>query len=229
MRLNPRILSSVAAFAITCVVYAAAYYYKSRNTAINEVMVFCKLQYNAHNCFDKLMSYVESAKSNVNVCMPGIHNAAIQGRLINILKKKNITIRIIVDQHRCNESNEFFIKELKEAGAEIKYKITEPFKMQHKFCLVDDRVLMTGTLNWGNDRSSDHWNYVYITNKSQLVDPIKKEFYQMWDECLRDLGHVNDKDNENVLCDTENNQNIEDQTKSETILRDTGTPEVYIM
>ncbi|CAG4939132.1 unnamed protein product [Parnassius apollo] len=54
--------------------------------------------------------------------------------------------------------------------------------MQHKFCLVDDRILMTGTLNWGNDRSCDHWNYVYITSKLQLVAPVKKEFYQMWDE-----------------------------------------------
>ena len=54
------------------------------------------------------------------------------------------------------------------------------YKMQHKFCLVDDKVLMTGTLDWGNDHSADNWNYVYITNKQQLVEPVKTEFYEMW-------------------------------------------------
>lgn len=52
--------------------------------------------------------------------------------------------------------------------------------MQHKFCLVDEQILMTGTLNWGDDRSSDNWNYVYITSKPQLVEPVKTEFSHMW-------------------------------------------------
>lgn len=59
--------------------------------------------------------------------------------------------------------------------------------MQHKFCLIDDKVLMTGTLDWGNDRSADNWNYVYITSKPQLVQPVKNEFYQMWDTFSSDI------------------------------------------
>lgn len=116
MILNPRILSSAAAVAITCAVSAAAYYYKSRNTEINEVMVFCKLQFNAYNYFDKLISYVEAAKKSVNVCMPSIHNPAIQGRLVTLIRKRKIQVRIIIDRSGYNESTDFFIKELIEAG-----------------------------------------------------------------------------------------------------------------
>lgn len=116
MRIHPSILSSAAAIAITCVVSAAAYYYKSRHTEINEVMIFCKLQYNAYNYFDKLISYVEAAKRSVNVCMPGIHNPAIQGRLVNLIKKKNIKARILIDQSGYNESTEFFMRELIDVG-----------------------------------------------------------------------------------------------------------------
>lgn len=54
--------------------------------------------------------------------------------------------------------------------------------MQHKFCLIDDAVLMIGTLDWGNDLTSDNWNYVYITSKPRLVEPVKKEFYSLWNE-----------------------------------------------
>lgn len=83
-------------------------------------------------------------------------------------------------------------------GAEIKCKTNEPvFTMQHKFCLVDDKILMTGTLNWGNDRSFDHWNYVYITSKQQLVEPVKNEFYQMWN-IASDIQSVFD-----IYCDSD--------------------------
>lgn len=55
--------------------------------------------------------------------------------------------------------------------------------MQHKFCVIDDAVLIIGTLDWGNDLTSDNWNYVYITSKPQLVEPVKREFYNLWNEC----------------------------------------------
>lgn len=116
MSLNPRLLSSAAAVILTCAVSAAAYYYKSRNCEINEVMVFCKLQFNAYNYFDKLVSFIESAKKGVNVCMPSIHNPAIQARLVDLIKSKNIKIRIVIDRTGYNDSTEFFIKELIDAG-----------------------------------------------------------------------------------------------------------------
>ncbi|XP_047993370.1 mitochondrial cardiolipin hydrolase-like [Leguminivora glycinivorella] len=189
MIFTPRLVSSAAAIVVTCFVSAAALYYRSRKTEINEVMVFCKLQYNVYNYFDKLLNFIESATKSVNVCMPSIHNPAIQSRLVRLIKKKNIKIRIIIDRTGYNEFTEVFIRELKDVGAEIKCKINEPvnYKMQHKFCLVDDKILMTGTLNWGNDRSFDHWNYVYITSKPQLVNPVKSEFYVMWDDFSSDL------------------------------------------
>ncbi|CAH0584094.1 unnamed protein product [Chrysodeixis includens] len=237
MLLTPRVLSSAAAIAITCAFSAAAYYYKSRNVEINEVMVFCKLQFNAFNYFDKLISYVEAAKKSVNVCMPSIHNPAIQGRLVTLIKKKNIKVQIIIDRSGYNDSTDFFIKELIDAGAEIKCKVNQPiYKMQHKFCLVDDKVLMTGTLDWGNDRSADHWNYVYITSKSQLVEPVKKEFYQMWAEFSSDIGSNNqplsyESDSESAtvkkseIIDVETRVDLDPQQAK----RETLTPEVYIL
>ncbi|XP_068618623.1 mitochondrial cardiolipin hydrolase-like [Battus philenor] len=225
MKLNTCVLSSAAAIVLTCVVSAAAYFYKSRNTEINEVMVFCKLQYNACNYFDKLISFVDAAKESVCVCMPGIHNPAIQGRLLQLIKKKNIKAKIIIDRSGYNQSTELFIKELIEAGAEIRCKKNEPvFSMQHKFCLVDDRILMTGTLNWGNDRTSDHWNYVYITSKLLLVEPVKKEFYKMWQQCSDDLDctprvetEINDSDTDTVeIVNPE--ENTDDSEDFETVM-----------
>lgn len=116
MLLTPRIFTSAAAVAVTCLVSAAAYYYRHRNLEINEVMVFCKLQFNVFSYFDKLIGFVESAKKSVNICMPGIHNPAIQGRLVELLKRRTIKVRLLIDQSGYNEWTAAFIEELKDAG-----------------------------------------------------------------------------------------------------------------
>lgn len=112
-------------------------------------------------------------------------------------------------------------------GAEIKCNASQ--EMQHKFCLVDEKVLMTGTLNWGNDRSSDHWNYVYITNKSQLVDPVKQEFKQLWNECIDvkncDFRHESsDESGEEMNCEA-----VVDAPIPEPFRETVSTPEVCII
>lgn len=93
---------------------------------------------------------------------------------------------------------------------------------------------MTGTLNWGNDRSSDHWNYVYITNKPQLVDPVKSEFNQMWNECVdinscdfiepltEDSGEETDT---SAVTEVEAKKFPDPELFRETV----STPEVYII
>ncbi|XP_049874663.1 mitochondrial cardiolipin hydrolase-like [Pectinophora gossypiella] len=241
MRFNPLIVSSAAAVTLSCIVSAAAFYYKSRNKEINDVMVFCKLQLNAWNCFDKLISYIEGAKTSVDVCMPSIHNPAIQGRLVKLIKIKNIKVRIIIDRNGYNDSTDFLLKELLDAGAEIKCRVNERYNMQHKFCLIDDKILMTGTLNWGDDRSSDNWNYVYVTNKPQLVEPVKKEFNQMWnvdmniEDALRTEPAVYESDDETPeslprLTDSTIESGSENQSFQIPFLRETQvTPEVCIM
>lgn len=240
MILSPRILSSAVAIAIGCAVSAAVYYYKSRRAEINEVMVFCKLQFNAYNCFDKLISHVEAAQKSVNVCMPSIHNPAIQGRLVNLMKKKKIKVRIIIDQTGYNESTDFFIKELIDAGAEIRCKIKEPHYKMHKFCLVDDKVLMTGTLDWGNDRSADHWNYVYITNKFQLVQPVRREFSHMWNHFSSELEVIKDSPpipiSANYDTDIESNKKLKEtnaasqnSVEQKSIRETPSTPEVCLL
>lgn len=90
--------------------------------------------------------------------------------------------------------------------------------MQHKFCLVDDQVLMTGTLNWGNDRSFDHWNYVYITNKKQLVEPVKKEFYQMWNIASDVLSVFDISGNDTETIDINNQDEESEETTDLDVL-----------
>lgn len=113
--------------------------------------------------------------------------------------------------------------------------------MQHKFCLVDDKVLLTGTLNWGDDRSSDHWNYVYITSKPQLVQPIRNQFYRMWNTYinleeaplppLMPSEYENDEDTTEIKGEdiTSDESGIQNETSDVPLLRETQiTPELCI-
>ncbi|KAI5644103.1 PLD-like domain-containing protein [Phthorimaea operculella] len=206
-------------------------------------MVFCKLHYNPWSCFDKLISYIEAAKTSVSVCMPSIHNPAIQARLVKLLEETDIKVRIIIDSKGYKDSTDFLLRELIEAGAEIKCRVREPYNMQHKFCLIDDKVLMTGTLNWGDDRSCDNWNYVYVTNKPQLVEPVIKEFNQMWSvdidlkEAFKFTYNISDSEDDTAEIQPHEDDDtlatadisIESQFQGPLLLESQPIPEVCIM
>lgn len=112
--------------------------------------------------------------------------------------------------------------------------------MQHKFCLIDDEVLLTGTLNWGDDRSSDHWNYVYITSKPRLVHPVNNEFRQMWNayaDLEEAILHLTPSENESDEDTTEikrgdvtsDESGIQNEPSDVPLLRETQiTPELCI-
>lgn len=110
--------------------------------------------------------------------------------------------------------------------------------MLHKFCLVDDKVLLTGTLNWGDDRSSDHWNYIYITSKPQLVQPVKNQFYQMWniyvnfEEALLQLlmpSEYESGEDTTEIHVTSDESGIHNEPSDVPLLRESQiTPELYI-
>lgn len=76
---------------------------------------------------------------------------------------------------------------------------------------------MTGTLDWGNDRSAEHWNYVYITTKSQLLEPVKKEFYELWSQFSSDLESIRVK---HLLSDCTDLSSNSSGSRNSTIVND---------
>jgi phosphatidylserine/phosphatidylglycerophosphate/cardiolipin synthase-like enzyme len=70
---------------------------------------------------------------------------------------------------------------LAKAGIAVKMDST-PNHMHHKFMVVDDRSLLTGSYNW--TRSAARYNHenIVLIHESCVVRSFLKEFERLWKE-----------------------------------------------
>lgn len=52
--------------------------------------------------------------------------------------------------------------------------------MHHKFAVVDERLLITGSLNWTQTAVQRNKENILITEDPELVQPFVKEFQRLW-------------------------------------------------
>lgn len=52
--------------------------------------------------------------------------------------------------------------------------------MHHKFAVVDERLLITGSLNWTQTAVQRNKENILITEEPDLVQPFVKEFQRLW-------------------------------------------------
>lgn len=72
---------------------------------------------------------------------------------------------------------------LKEAGIEIKSnKKGTGALMHHKFLIIDDSLLLSGSFNWTSKAVVSNYEAVTVTSDRSLVEPFISQFDQLWDE-----------------------------------------------
>lgn len=66
--------------------------------------------------------------------------------------------------------------------------------MHHKFVIVDEEILITGSTNWTMSAFFGNFENILVTNQSSLVGPFLKEFDRMW-HAFRFLLECKSEDN----------------------------------
>jgi hypothetical protein len=125
---------------------------------------------------NKIINVLHNAKSSIKIAMCYFTNAEIASA---ILEKKNFEkekclIQILISDNPINRNcSKFDYQDLVHAGCEI-YLISDRL-MHNKFCIVDDKIIMTGSYNW-TDNAEGNIENVVITNQSDLVKLYLKNF-----------------------------------------------------
>lgn len=52
--------------------------------------------------------------------------------------------------------------------------------MHHKFAIIDDKLLITGSANWTAQAFFGNHDNVIITNEQTAIKSYKEEFEQLW-------------------------------------------------
>lgn len=160
---------------------------------ISEVMFFsntsalCRLHSNRGmpckipNCpvayLRNLVSYLDGASKSIDVCMYFLTCQKLSEAIINA-SYRGVEVKIITDR-RTAHNDDSNATLLYKNGVPIRFQESDGL-MHHKFIIVDNTVLINGSLNWTMTAFYGNYENVLITNQPALVKPFVEEFARLW-------------------------------------------------
>lgn len=130
--------------------------------------------------FDDFESIIKGrlmkAKNNVKIAVAWI-NFNLYSDVFNRLLDSGVYLSIIINDDFINNKYLNLINIFRQKGADIKLQgmATAYQKMHHKFCIVDNSVVLLGSYNWSTNASKNFENLL-ITDESIVIQKLNKEF-----------------------------------------------------
>ncbi|KAF3852246.1 hypothetical protein F7725_005601 [Dissostichus mawsoni] len=135
----------------------------------------CPLPHGVETSFSRLVRCILSASSSLDVCVFAFSNIDLCKAVLT-LRCRGVTIRVLCDKdYAAIHGSQIGV--LRRAG---KRNRSIYFLNHHKFALVDNRLLITGSLNWTMTAVQSNKENVIVTEDPDLVLPFLKEFQRLW-------------------------------------------------
>ncbi|XP_014216992.1 mitochondrial cardiolipin hydrolase, partial [Copidosoma floridanum] len=127
---------------------------------------------------NKLLAYLSSAEQTLDICIYFFTYSAIVKLIKDLLMKRNVRIRVILDDESTeNDSSQIYI--MRKAGMLVRTR-KSPYLMHHKFAIIDKKLLITGSANWTHQAFFGNCENILITNQPEIVRSYFEEYEKIW-------------------------------------------------
>lgn len=136
------------------------------------------------NIDEVIKERLQLAKESIKIAVAWFTDENLAGQLILLLSKEIKVEVIIIDDEINKRSN--WVNALTSFPNCKFYKIDPKFheKMHHKFCIIDDEIVITGSYNWTNKAKTNLENIVILEEES-VVNKYVLEFKKIIDKYCR--------------------------------------------
>lgn len=87
---------------------------------------------------------------------------------------------ILIDDEINNDTGKLHFNHLIKLKGNVTFLDTKKFKkMHHKFCVIDKRIVITGSYNWTNQAKSNYENINVIKNEKTIVIEYLNAFHRL--------------------------------------------------
>lgn len=124
----------------------------------------------------ELIEQINGAKESLKIAVTWFTNHDIFNALLGKLKEGSITIDLIVLNDRINNKREGLkFQDLIGDKGRFYYCSVDNL-VHHKFCLIDDARVITGSYNWTYYAEKRNWENIVILDNKEIVTGFKEEF-----------------------------------------------------
>jgi len=98
-------------------------------------------------------------------------------------KRRGVNVRVITDDEKQDDLGSK-ASTLKSQGIAVRND-GDLSHMHHKFCVIDQAILLNGSFNWTRSAVLNNRENVVISKDAYLVSDFMAEFNRLWNEFRR--------------------------------------------
>ncbi|KAG0258349.1 hypothetical protein BG011_003341 [Mortierella polycephala] len=130
--------------------------------------------------FGHLISTLDGAKKSLDICVFTITDDQISRAIIRA-HERGLRVRIVSDDAKSEDLGSDVKRLAKENGIPTRVDGSVSH-MHHKFVIIDDALVITGSYNWTKGARFDNREDLTLTNSGRAVRAFQAEFDKLWEE-----------------------------------------------
>jgi phosphatidylserine/phosphatidylglycerophosphate/cardiolipin synthase-like enzyme len=127
----------------------------------------------------KLIKYLKRANKSILVAVFTLTNDDLAKEIRNA-RARGVHIQIISDDDLMKMQGSDIMNMYNE-GIEVRVDLDPRAQMHHKFCVIDDYLLITGSFNWTKQAVNKNQENLVVLDEPYLAQLYTKEFHRMWE------------------------------------------------
>lgn len=125
----------------------------------------------------EVLRTLSKAEKVIYLCMYSFTNKNLSDFLKFLKKNKNIRVHILTDRQRQQPQENDQIPDLEGAGFHVRYNPEHnKFLMHNKFCIVDKRVMISGSANWTHAAFKNNDEMMIWIENPRIIEEVSRKF-----------------------------------------------------
>mmetsp|Transcript_23569 Transcript_23569/g.40538 ORF Transcript_23569/g.40538 Transcript_23569/m.40538 type:complete len:221 (+) Transcript_23569:135-797(+) len=124
-----------------------------------------------------LLNYLDWTRKTMDICVFTITDDRIASRIFNAVKR-GVKVRVVADDEKAHDQGSD-VARFAAAGIPVRTD-NSMAHMHNKFCVLDGRIVITGSFNWTVSASRQNQENVVILDESAVVTRFHQEFERLW-------------------------------------------------
>jgi len=124
-----------------------------------------------------IIKNINQAQAFINIAMYVFTDKEIALPLINA-QKRGVKVRVYLDRSQI-ESTYSVSRFLVQKGIKVRIS-TNNYIMHHKFAIIDNRLLLTGSYNWTFSANNRNDENLMVIDDPELIEIFQNQFVNLW-------------------------------------------------
>jgi len=131
----------------------------------------------------KIERLIGESRTSIVAALYRLNNKRL-GRALREAAERGVSIRLVLDRTKYEETQ--VTREIVANGG-FAFRLTHgrkgrTSKMHHKFALIDETIVLTGSYNWTDESEEDNYENLLILREPAVIAIYRSEFERLWAE-----------------------------------------------